>query len=202
MQKTHAEIESVLGQARDRYKEQQAILIVQANKIKEQLKVQKQLSKISKEDSALLKLDFGTQKKIRDMQLAQTKIATENAMTVSSTDRTLLKSLMKIEDEVKLTETIEKMGLDKVKTLGAINALYAEEAVIRENTFKNATAEFEQEKIINQTLLERINTLDKLNQARAKTAEIQLKAQKILSQGTADLSPSETSQFRYKSCKR
>ena len=134
--KTHAEIESVLGQARDRYKEQQAILIVQANKIKEQLKVQKQLSKISKEDSALLKLDFGTQKKIRDMQLAQTKIATENAMTVSSTDRTLLKSLMKIEDEVKLTETIEKMGLDKVKTLGAINALYAEEAVIRENTFK------------------------------------------------------------------
>ena len=199
--KTHAEIESVLGQARDRYKEQQAILIVQANKIKEQLKVQKQLSKISKEDSALLKLDFGTQKKIRDMQLAQTKIATENAMTVSSTDRTLLKSLMKIEDEVKLTETIEKMGLDKVKTLGAINALYAEEAVIRENTFKNATAEFEQEKIINQTLLERINTLDKLNQARAKTAEIQLKAQKILSQGTADLSPSEQASLDIKAAK-
>jgi len=52
---SHAVIESILAQARDRYKEQQAILIVQANKIKEQVKLQKQLSKISKEDSALLK---------------------------------------------------------------------------------------------------------------------------------------------------
>jgi len=123
------------------------------------------------------------------MQLAQTKIATENAMTVSSTDKTLLRSIMKIEDEVKLTETIEKMGLDKVKTLGAINALYAEEAVIRENTFKDATAEFEQEKTINQTLLNRIEIVDKLNKAQAKTEEMLLKTDNLLRRGESSLDP-------------
>ena len=123
------------------------------------------------------------------MQLSQTIISTVNAMTVSSTDRTLLRSLMKIEDEVKLTETIEKMGLDKVKTLGAINALYAEEAVIRENTFKDATAEFEQEKTINQTLLNRIEIVDKLNKAQAKTEEMLLKTDNLLRRGESSLDP-------------
>ena len=196
--KTSEEIADILAVARDRYKEQQAILIVQASKLKEQVKIQKQLSTISKESTVLLAADFKQQKSIRDMQLQQSKIATTNAATTADTNRDQLRSLMKIKDEVKLTEKIEKLGLDKMKTLGAINALYSEQTIIRENQFKEATAEFEQEKLISGTMLKRLGTLEKLNEAKAKTLRMEMEIAKTLSGQGGKLSASEEAEFTIK----
>jgi len=199
--KTHADVLAILKDQSQEYQRQQEILVIQKSQLKSLVSFQKELSKVSKLDSGLLAKDFDVQKKIRQSKISVAKISSDNARDQAKATDSQLKQLIGEEDSVKRQQMIKDMKLDVLKTEGAIGALLELQTLERENTLKLATAEFEQEKIINQTLLERTGTLEKLATARRKTAEMQLKLERVGRGMGSELDAAEQARFTIQAAK-
>lgn len=193
--KTHEDVLEILRKQSQEYQTQQESLVIQKSQLKTMVSLQKEVSKVSKLDSTLLKQDFEIQEKIRKSKISIAKISSDNARDQAKATSSQLEQLIGEKDSVKRQQMIKDMKLDVLKTEGAIGALLELQTLERENLFKMATAEFEKEKIINQTLLNRIAIVDKLNQAQAKTEEMLLKTDNLLRRGESSLDPVQQAQL-------
>lgn len=199
--KNQEDVLKILENQSQEYQRQQEILVIQKSQLKALVSFQKELSEVSKLDSGLLAKDFDVQKKIRESKISVAKISSDNARDQARATSSQLKQLIAEEDSVKRQQMIKDMKLDVLKTEGAIGALLELQTLERENTLKLATAEFEQEKIINQTLLERTGTLEKLATARRKTAEMELKLARVTRGMDSGLNAAEQARFTIQAAK-
>jgi hypothetical protein len=195
---THKQIVDILKNQRNEYAGQQANLVLQASTVKRLVVLQKQLSKTSKESSVLLAKDFGVQDKIRNINIEGATEAKDRAKDQADMTTGMLNHLTAITDVSQREMTIKNLKLDVLKAENAINANLKLQALKREDAFKDATAEFEQTKLINGTLLKRLDILQKLGESRLKTEKMERRLSKVLSGRKSTLTPQETAKFDIK----
>ena len=194
--KNQEDVLAILKNQSQEYQKQQEILVIQKSQLKSLVSFQKELAKVSKLDSTLLTQDFEIQEKIRQSKISIAKISSDNARDQAKAETSQLEQLIAIENTEQRQAKIKELKLDVLKTEGAIGALLELQTLQRENAIKLATAEFEQEKIISQTLLERVNTMQKLTDARRKSAEMEMKINKVSRGLDSKLNPSEQAKFQ------
>jgi hypothetical protein len=173
------------------YTKQQNLLILSKTTLEQISALQKNITGLTKESTAAIKLKFEIEKETAELNIQVAKIASRNARSQTEMTRDRIAQLSAAEDIMGLLTDQEATEENLALIQAAINAHRKEEILLMDEAFASATRQLREEEAILEMSLKRLGVEEKLNSLKLEAFKNEQKIANFMKKGTIKLDPAE-----------